>query len=92
MKLRVITAITLIFTIIGCGNWSKDLNIFPVSKDAELGQQVAQNIDSINQAIILDPIKYAKAYQYLNGIRDSILFNNSLTHAKDFEWRIRIYE
>jgi len=45
MKLRVFTAFALIFTFIGCGNWSKDLNIFPVSKDAELGQQVAQNIE-----------------------------------------------
>lgn len=90
MKSRVFTAIALLFTLIGCGNWSKDLNIFPVSKDAELGLQVAQNIDSTNEKIILDPLKYSKAYDYLNGIRDSILLNNSLAHAKDFNWRIRI--
>ncbi len=90
MKLKFFTAFCLFILVVSCGNWSKDINIFPVSKDAELGLQVSQNIDSANERIILDPSKYEKAYAYLIGIRDSILKNNTLVHANDFTWRIRI--
>jgi predicted Zn-dependent protease len=73
-----------------CGNWSKNLNIFPVEKDVELGYQVSNSFEEQNKKIILDSATNAFAYQYLYSVRDSILKNNELEYEKAFSWRIRI--
>lgn len=89
--------ITLIFIslfiltlVVGCGGTNKSFNVFPVSKDVELGSQVASSIDEQNKKQLLDSQSNVAIYKYIYSVRDSILQNNTLTHSKDFAWRIRI--
>ncbi len=88
-KLSLI-AVALVALMNSCGNWSKNLNIFPVEKDVELGYQVSNSFEEQNKKIILDSATNAFAYQYLYSVRDSILKNNELEYEKAFSWRIRI--
>lgn len=90
MKFRFTITVILVFCLGGCGNWIKHANIFPISQDVNLGYQVSQNFDQENSKIILDSAKNVEAYKYLYGLRDSILNTQSLIHAKDFTWRLRI--
>ena len=83
-------ALTLVALMNSCGNWSKNINIFPVEKDVELGYQVANSFEDQNKNIILDSAQNAFAYQYLYAVRDSILKNNQLEYETAFSWRIRI--
>lgn len=79
-------------TIAACSSWISKVNVFPVESDVALGKQVAQSIDTSRTTIILDSAKHVKIYQYLYGIRDSILNTNLITHRKDFVWRLRIIQ
>lgn len=75
------------------GKVDKDnsINIFSISDDINLGQQVVAQIDSDPaQFPQLDEASYPEAYSHINGIRDKIL-NSGLVNYKDqFEWRIKI--
>ena len=90
MKFRFTITVILVFCLGGCGKWIKHANIFPISQDVNLGYQVSQNFDQENSKIILDYAKNIEVYKYLYGIRDSILNTQSLIHANDFTWRLRI--
>lgn len=90
-QIRIIAiALALVALMNSCGNWSKNINIFPVEKDVELGYQVASSFEDQNKNIILDSAQNAFAYQYLYAVRDSILKNNQLEYETAFSWRIRI--
>lgn len=68
-----------------------DLNLFPISKDIELGE----TMDSIIRANpadypILDPATNAAAYQYINSMFQAILQSDEFEHKRDFDWEITI--
>lgn len=68
-----------------------DLNLFPLSKDVELGE----TMDSIIRANpvdypILDQATNAAAYQYINKMFQEILQSNEFDHRDDFDWEITI--
>jgi predicted Zn-dependent protease len=86
----IFTSLIILSLIIGCGGSNKSFNVFPVSKDVELGFQVASSIDEQNKKQLLDSQSNVSIYKYIYSVRDSILNNNTLVHSKDFSWRIRI--
>jgi beta-barrel assembly-enhancing protease len=68
-----------------------DLNLFPLSKDIELGE----TMDSIIKADpaqypILDPATNAAAYQFINSMFQKILQSDEFDHRDDFDWKITI--
>ncbi len=85
-------ALFILTLVVGCGGATKDLNVFPVSKDVELGYQVATSLDEQNKKQLMDSQSNVAIYKYIYSVRDSILKNNQLTHSKDFPWRIRIIQ
>jgi predicted Zn-dependent protease len=76
--------------ISACSSWIGKVNIFPVENDVALGQQVAGSIENDPAMVIIDSAQNTKIYQYVYGIRDSILATNLLEHKKDFVWRVRL--
>jgi predicted Zn-dependent protease len=88
MRLMLLLPLTLMME--ACASFVGKINVFPVQYDAQLGAEVARNIDSSNAAILMDSAQNAELYAYLYGIRDSILKTGQLEHAQDFTWRLRI--
>ena len=92
--LNYFIAIGSIIVLSNCGTSKEnlpDINLFTIEQDRELGQQVAQEIDSNPQEYpILDSSSNTQAYQYLYSIRDRILNSGKVEHKDDFLWRLRI--
>lgn len=84
------------FTVVinGCGSSKsvgKSLNLFTVSQDKELGQQVAAEIAADSQTYpILDSTRYASVYQYIYKVRDKILNSGNVGYKDDFAWKIQV--
>ncbi|MEO9532448.1 MAG: M48 family metalloprotease [Crocinitomicaceae bacterium] len=101
MKKTIILAtatIGLVMSSCGLGKGGSDepdagMQLFPVSKDIELGAQVAHEIES-NPAEypILDSASNVEAYKYIYDIRDKVLATGKVEHKDDFKWQIRIIE
>lgn len=69
----------------------KDLNLFPVDKDKELGLQVSQQIAGDPKSYpVLDEVKYATAYAHLQRITNKILNSGQVEHKNDFAWKVKI--
>jgi predicted Zn-dependent protease len=67
------------------------INIFSLDDDKRMGAQTdSQILSDPAQFPILDPVKYATAYQYINNIKQAILNSGKLNHANDFNWTVRI--
>ena len=87
---KYITLIILIGLIITACGLNKDkekdggLNLFPVSKDIELGAQVAKELESNSSEYpILDSASNVAAYRYIYGIRNKILATGKVKHKDD---------
>lgn len=95
---RFITKIFLVFVLAisffsGCKKDSaiSDLNLFPLSKDIELGETMDSiiNADPVEYPI-LDPLTNAAVYQYINSMFQAILKSDEIKHRDDFNWKITI--
>lgn len=77
--------------VIKNGTKGGGLNLFPISKDIELGAQTAQQIknDPAHYSII-DSAQNVKLYAYLYSIRNKILNSGKVVHKNDFPWQVRI--
>ncbi len=76
----------------GC---SKDgaVNIFSIEDDKQLGLQTKQMIENNpSEYPILDPGRYASAYNYLNAMRDELLNSGQVVHKDDFGWEVKIIQ
>jgi predicted Zn-dependent protease len=72
-------------------NKGQGFNLFPVTKDIELGAQVAAQIDSNTAEYpLLDSVQYKEVYAYVYKVRDKILNTGNVKHKDDFVWRLRI--
>ncbi len=77
----------------GCSKDDPSINIFSLEDDIALGQQVNQEIAANPQEFpILDPAKYATAYDHLNRIKNTILASGKVKYANTFQWNIRIIQ
>lgn len=82
---------------ISCGSKGKEpksgFNLFTIQQDKELGAQVNQEIlSNPTEYPILDPIHYKEVYDYINGIKATILKTGDVRYAKEFDWEIRIID
>lgn len=67
------------------------INIFSLSDDIKMGEQVQQEIESDPQTYpILDSASNVKAYEYLHNITEAIMNSGKLNHKDDFNWHFRI--
>lgn len=93
VRLVIVTA--GIFAFNSCTDKDGSINIFPVSKDVELGAQVAAQIESDPNTYPLLPLsgnngKYELAHAYLNNIVDKIKATGKLDYKDEFAWKVRI--
>jgi beta-barrel assembly-enhancing protease len=93
--LNNLSFVLLVLVLFGCKKDGdgvlSDLNLFPVSKDIELGE----TMDSIIRANpseypILDQATNAAAYQFVNSMFRQILQSGEFDHRNDFNWEITI--
>ncbi len=74
----------------GCGTLQK-VNFFSVQQDAELGAQVAAEIEKNSQQYpILEEKGNEEAYRYIRELRDQILNAGAVRHKEAFSWQIKI--
>ena len=78
-----------------CTDKDGSINIFPVSKDVELGAQVAAQIESDPVNYNLLPLtgnggKNELAHAYLYAIVDIIKTTGKLDYKDEFAWKVRI--
>lgn len=77
--------------LMGCGSTENAVNLFTLQDDLALGEQVRSEIESDSSGMeLLDSTKYSKIYEYLYGIRDSLLNSGQVRYKKEFPWRIRV--
>ncbi|MDF2457508.1 MAG: Peptidase family [Cytophagaceae bacterium] len=70
-----------------------DLNLFPIDKDKELGNQVAGEIEKDAKTYpLLDEVKYAKAYGHIRRITNKLLNSGKLEHRNDFDWQVKLIQ
>jgi len=69
----------------------KNINLFTIDQDKELGAQVDSEIRSNPQEYpILNEVQYKEVYDYVYSIRNTILNSGTVEHKDDFEWNIKI--
>ena len=91
MRIGLISIGLSIALLMGCGSAENAVNLFNLQDDIALGEQVRSEIESDSSGMeILDSTNYSKIYQYLYGIRDSLLNSGQVRYKNEFPWRIRI--
>lgn len=89
----LLSLISLMLVFSTCKKNDKSINVFTVSKDIELGQQVVAEIESKpSEYPVLDELTHPEAYQHLRRVRDKILQSDELNYADRFEWDVYIIE
>jgi len=83
------------FLLFSCGNLgsgkNKGINLFTIDQDRQLGAQVdAEILANPQEYPILDSVRNKEVYQYIYGIRNTILNSGKVTYKDQFLWRIRI--
>ena len=64
-----------------------NLNLYPVSKDKQLGEQMDSIIRSDpNEYPILDPVRYDSVYAYIQSMFQGILQSDEILRADQFDW------
>ena len=90
MKLKLVLVALAITLSFSCDQ-NNGLNIFSVDDDIALGKQVSDQIAADPQTYpVLDPVKYASAYAYVNNIRDKILSGGEVYYKDRFTWEMHI--
>jgi predicted Zn-dependent protease len=65
------------------------INVFPLSKDKELGEQLKAQIAADPATYpVVSASTYATAYTHINRIKDAILNTGLLNHKDDFAWEV----
>lgn len=67
--------------------------LFSPEKDVELGAQLKQEIfANPSQYPLLDSVQYRSAYEYIRGLKDSILNTGEIGYRDEFAWEVYIIE
>lgn len=70
-----------------------NINLFPLSDDIALGEQVSKQIESdTKQFPILAEQGNEELYRYVRGITRKILNSGRVKHKDDFKWQIKIID
>ena len=66
-------------------------NLFTLEDDKTFGAQVAEEIANDPTTYpVLDSAQYPAIYEYVYGVRDSILNTGNVVHKDNFEWQVRV--
>ena len=69
------------------------INLFPLSDDIKLGEQVSKQIESdTKQFPILKEQGNEELYRYVRGITRKILNSGRVKHKNDFKWQVKIID
>lgn len=92
MKKTIITTLTFVFLIsFNACDKNKNVVLFSVQDDVELGRQVASEIESDPATYpILSQSEYPEAYTYLDGIVNEILNSGQVVYRDEFVWDVKI--
>jgi len=67
--------------------------LFSTEDDKNLGLQLKEEIFNNPTAYpLLDSVRYASAYQYIRGLKDSILKTGKVDYANKFAWEVYIIQ
>ena len=67
--------------------------LFSPEKDVELGAQLKQEIfANPSQYPLLDSVQYRSAYEYIRGLKYSILNTGEIGYRDEFAWKVYIIE
>lgn len=93
-KLLSFLSVALVFALIptfnACTDKDGQINIFSIQDDIQFGQQVSTELENDPAVNVLDSASHVQLYNYIYGLRDSVLKNNELNYEKEFAWRIRV--
>jgi beta-barrel assembly-enhancing protease len=90
---KFLPVIVVVLLMIPACDENNDLVIFSIEDDKKLGLQVSEQIASNPQEFpVLDPVQYQDAYNYLQGITNTILNSGNVTYKEEFVWKIHIIE
>lgn len=90
-KIGIILAITLLSSCASLKKTWNNANLFPVSEDIKLGEQVFQEIIANPQEYpIVSESDNAELYSYLRGITKKILKSGGVSYANEFPWTVSI--
>lgn len=71
--------------------WGLSSVLGPIAIDIRLGEQTAQQIsNNPREYPILSESRYPDVYEYLNGIKETILESGAVKHADDFAWQLHV--
>ena len=91
LKLLILILLFISIAVFISCDENGDFVIFGIQNDIQLGQQVATEIASMpDQFPILDRNSNLEAYQYLEGMMNTILNSNDVTYRSEFPWKINI--
>jgi predicted Zn-dependent protease len=79
---------TLMVVLSSCGDGWK--NYISTSVDVELGNQAQNQYDLMYKNQLLEESEYPELYKKINLIKERILKSGEVTHAKDFNWELKI--
>jgi predicted Zn-dependent protease len=95
--MKRITGLSLGFALVSviffssCGDDNTGVNIFTVEDDKQLGLQMEQEIQgNPSEYPVLPRNQYPQVYQFVEGVRDSILGTGLLKYEADFEWSVNV--
>jgi predicted Zn-dependent protease len=91
-RMLLILVFPAMFLLSGCGDDDDpQINIFTLEDDMELGLQLHDTIaaDPVNYPLLSES-QYPGAYQFLRGVRDSILNTGLVSYDDVFVWDVMI--
>jgi beta-barrel assembly-enhancing protease len=90
-KVIVLSSILSMVLFSGCKKGDAKDFLFPVEKDIELGQQLADYIDTHPEEYpLVDSTKNPQLYQAMYHFRDVILNSGKVNHKDKFAWKIKV--
>src|SRR5688572_24366932 len=82
-------AIILSVAVFSC---SKLTEVIPLTVDKKLGESVSEQLRSSANFIILDSVKNAPVYKYIEEVRDNILASDDIKYKEEFSYNITIID
>jgi predicted Zn-dependent protease len=98
MNARILSFFILSLVLFSCKKEENpnqgDINLFTIQDDIKFGKQLRNEVLSKPEEYgpVLDTVQYAKAYEYLYSIQDSIFKSNKVFYEDRFEWKIYIID
>src|SRR5437764_461940 len=82
----------LLFSVV-FSSCSKLTGLIPLEFDKNMGKQLSLQIsENPSEYPVLDSVKYAPVYKYVEGIRDEILSSDKIKYKSEFPYTVKIIQ